>query len=147
MSFEAIVRIENGHAVGRTVHDAAVLHEVEGGEYRAVFTTPRGRSVPQNNLFHAFCQFIADNYPGDLDKEAVKAVLKIEAGHCNVLRLADGTYVRAAKSIAFNAMSSGEFTAFMDRAFDVAAIKFGGELTAAARRQMDEMSAPRRDAA
>jgi len=146
MSTEAFVRIENGHAVGLTAHDAELLAELEGGDYRCVLTTPRGRSVPQNNLFHAFCGFIADNYPGDVDKESVKSVLKIECGHCHVLKLADGTYVRAAKSIAFNAMPAEAFTEFMNHAFDVAAIKFGGELATAALSKMVQLSSAASDA-
>lgn len=146
MAAELLVSIENGRAVGRTPHDAEVLAELEGGEYRAVLTTPRGRSVPQNNLFHAFCSFIAANYPGDVDKNSIKSVLKIECGHCHVLKLADGTYVRAAKSIAFNEMSSDAFTEFMNRAFDVAAIKFGPELATAALVKMTELSSAASDA-
>ena len=142
MSHEAIIRIEQGRAVARTAHDAETLSEMEGGEYRAVFTSPRGRSLSQMALFWVFCGVIADNYPGDVTKEAVAQVLKLEAGAYTVIQLADKTYVRVPKSIAFNAMEPEVFTKFMDRAFAAAAAKFGAELTEAGRDEMYRISTP-----
>jgi hypothetical protein len=143
VSTEAIVKIEAGKALGRTAHDAEVLAEMEGGEYRAVFTVPNGRSVSQMRLFHKFCEVIAEGYPEPMDKDGVVAVLKIEAGHYDVRKLADGTYYRVPKSIAFNNMQAAEFTAFMDRAIDAACVKFGPDLTFGAFAEMQALIAPK----
>lgn len=142
MSTEVIVRVEGGKLVGRTAADAAALAEMEGGEYRAVLTVPNGRSVNQMRLFQGFCETIAEGYPEPMDKNGVVAVLKIEAGHYEVRKLADGTYYRVPKSIAFNNMPSAEFSVFMDRAFDAACLKFGPELSRGAFAEMQAMIAP-----
>jgi hypothetical protein len=145
MSQEIIVRVEGGKLVGRSAHDAEVLTEMEGGEYRAVLTVPNGRSVSQMRLFQGFCQTIAEGYPEPMDKDGVVAVLKIEAAHYEVRKLADGTYYRVPKSIAFNNMPSAQFSLFMDRAFDAACLKFGPELSRGAFDAMQAMMSPKPD--
>ncbi len=139
MSHEAIITVDAGRIVGRTASDAETLSEMEGGTYRAVFTVPNSRSVSQMRLFHKFCEVIADNYPEPIHKDGVVGVIKIESGHCDVRKLADGTYCRVPKSIAFDRMSGPAFNTFMDRALDVACVKFGAELSQAAFDQMVAM--------
>jgi hypothetical protein len=147
VSHEALVEIRGGKATGRTAADAELLAELEGGTYRAVLTQPKSRSLSQLNLFWKVCEMLAENYPGDLSKDEVAHVLKIETGHCRAVRLDDGTFARFAKSIAFNAMSPDAFSAWLDRAFDVAAQKFGPALSDAVRGELDRMMHPQARAA
>ena len=46
--------------------------------------------------------------------------------------MADGTFIRVAKSVALNKMTDAGFSAFLDVALAKAAAKFGAELAAAA---------------
>jgi hypothetical protein len=142
VSHEALVEIRGGKATGRTAADAEVLAELEGGTYRAVLTQPKGRSLSQLNLFWKVCEMLAENYPGDLHKDEVAHILKIETGHSRAMRLQDGTYVRLPRSIAFNAMSPEAFSAWLDRAFDAAAQKFGPALADAVRGELDSIIHP-----
>lgn len=149
MSSEVMVKIEQGRAVGLTASDAETLNELEGGAYRAVLTVPRGRSVPQANVFHDFCGKLAANYEDDsgssLTKEQVRQILTIEAGHCDI-RKVNGLWVRLAKSIAFNAMPQDDFTLFMCRAQDEASRIFGHDKADAAMAEALKLPSTTRDA-
>lgn len=143
MATEVMVTIdEQGRATGATASDAHDLSLLAGATYRAVLTTPKGRSLSQTALYFVMCDLIAENFPGDLTKDAVDHILRIECGHYTPLRLCDDTYVRTAKSIAFNKMTTDQFTAFLDRALAVAAAKFGDGLAAAAAEELARIVSP-----
>lgn len=140
MPSEALVRIEDdGRIVGANASEAETLSEMAGGIYRAVFTTPRGRSLNQNGLYWAMCTLIAENYPGDLTKENVSDAIKIECGHAYVWKSASGEFRRSPKSIAFNKMPADEFGKFLDKALFKAGELFGEGLAEAARRELESM--------
>jgi len=138
---ECLVDVIHGRISGKTAADAHTLAEMSGGTYTARFTTPRGRSLSQLNLFWAMCGLIAENLDADppVTKDQVAWVLKVEAGHANPVRFMDGTYRMFPRSIAFNAMSQEAFSGVMDRMFTAAAIKFGPALAHAARAELAKM--------
>ena len=115
---------------------------MSGGTYRAVLTTPKGRSLSQTALYFVMCTIISEHYPADLTKDAVDHILRIECGHYTVTKLCDDTYVRSAKSIAFNKMLPDAFAAFLDLALAKAAEKFGDGLAAAAAEELARLSTP-----
>jgi hypothetical protein len=137
---ECMVKIEKGHAVGLTAGDAATLADAEGGEYKAQFVKPRGRSIDQLGLWWSVCGMIADNYETEffqLTKEFVSDTLKVGSGHYMAIELADKTFRLQPKSIAFNKLGQNEFNSIMDRAMHVAGVKFGPGLAKAAREEME----------
>jgi hypothetical protein len=106
MATEVMIRVSGGRLSPLTAADDELLGDLEGGDYRAVLTQPKGqRSLSQLGLWWKLCEIIADNFAGeDLDKESVSDVLKIECGHAKVWRDGKGSYRRSPKSIAFNKM-------------------------------------------
>lgn len=142
MATEAMVTIDNqGRAVGATASDAEALCALAGSTFRAVLTTPRGRSLGQLGLWWAMCGLISDNHPADLTKDNVSDVLKIECGHAHVWKDHAGQFRRSPKSIAFNAMSAAEFSLLLDVALAKAAVLFGDDLTQAVAGELMSMGA------
>lgn len=143
MATEAMLTIDaQGRISGATASDAEALAELAGGTYRAVLTSPRGRSLSQLALFQVMCGIIAANHPGGFTKDEVVQALKIECGHARPMKLGNGIYVRVAKSIAFNAMTAEAFTKFFDLALLKAAELFGADLTEAALAELERIAAP-----
>lgn len=129
MATEAMVTVDSqGRLSGVTSADAEDLTELAGGTYRCVLTTPKGSRPSKNSLFWMFCGKIAENHPEGFSKKEVGQVLKVECGHSRALKLASGTYVRVAKSIAFDAMTDPDFEQFMGHAFMRAGEAFGHDL-------------------
>lgn len=152
MAHELLIEIKGGKVSGKTAADAETLAELEGGTYRAVLTEPQTRSWSQLKLFWKFCEMIADNHPDSFHKNEVADALKIGCGHSRAARMADGTYMRFPRSIAFNNMPAEAFSKFMDHAFDVAGAMFGPALSIAARDELARLTeadatAPRKRAA
>lgn len=146
MATEVMLAIDaDGRPSGATAADAEALAGLAGATYRAVLTSPKGRSLSQTALYFVMCDLIADNYDAhdaDLTKEAVDHILRIECGHYTVHRLCDDTYVRTAKSIAFNKMTPDAFARFLDLALAKAAEKFGDGLAAAAAEELARLVSP-----
>lgn len=143
MAHEAIIQIDGqGRATGATAGDAEVLCELSGGTYRAVLTVPKGGRQTKNGLFWTLCGRIAENHPGGYSKDEVGQVLKIECGHSRALRLDGGTYVRVARSIAFDKMTDAAFGEFLDAVLLKAGDAFGHELVAAVLDSLDRAPAP-----
>jgi hypothetical protein len=76
----------------------------------------RPRNINRHRLFWALASAIAQAIPGSLTAENIVEILKIETGHCTIVRGKRDTY-RLPKSIAFHKMEEPEFQAFMDRCF------------------------------
>lgn len=133
MATEAMVTVDDqGRISGATAADAEVLAELAGSTYRAVLTTPKGRSLDQLGLWWSFCQMIAENYGGDsFKKRNVSDALLIECGHATVWQDHTGLFRRSPRSIAFNNMDGPEFSAVLDEAFAKAGPMFGHELVEA----------------
>lgn len=74
----------------------------------------RPRSIARHRFFWAMASAIAQAIPGNLTAENIVEILKIETGHCTIVRGKRDTY-RLPKSIAFHKMEEPEFQAFMDR--------------------------------
>lgn len=143
MATEAMVKIdEQGRACGVTASDAEALSALAGATYRAVLTTPNGRSLSQLRLWFAMCGLIADNHPAGLTKDNVSDTLKIECGHAHVWKDATGLFRRSPKSIAFNALSAEAFSELLDRALFKAGELFGDDLTLAVITELQTMGAP-----
>lgn len=153
MATEAMVTVDDqGRVSGATASDAEVLAELAGSTYRAVLTTPKGRSLDQLGLWWSFCGLIAENYGGDtLTKDNVSDALKIECGHATVWQDHTGLFRRSPKSIAFNKLDGPEFSALLDRAFAKAGEMFGHELAEAVQAEIERRrvaeAAPQRRAA
>lgn len=142
MASEALITIDAiGRVSGATAADAEVLSSLAGGTYRAVLTTPAGRSLSQLKMWWAMCTLIADNYGEDITKQDVSDVLLIECGHRTSWKQADGTFRRSPKSIAFNNLSGEAFGKLVDQAFDHTARIFGAGLTRAVRGELARMAA------
>lgn len=143
MATECMVTIdEQGRASGVTASDAEDMAAMAGGTFRAVFTTPKGRSLSQTALYFVMCTIIAENYPGDLTKDAVDHILRIECGHYTVTKLCTDTYVRSAKSIKFNKMPPDAFARHLDQSLAKVAVLFGPGLAAAAAEELARLAAP-----
>ena len=74
----------------------------------------RPRNIKRHRLFWALASTIAQAIPGNLTAENLVEVLKLETGHCTIIKGARETY-KIPKSIAFHKMDEAEFSAFMDR--------------------------------
>lgn len=79
----------------------------------------RPRNISRHRLYWALCQHVADAL-GNVTPENVSDVLKVEAGHCRILRGKTQEW-RVPLSINFSAMDEDEFRAFLDRAVQVVA--------------------------
>jgi hypothetical protein len=135
-----MVKVEGGRLVGLTAGDAEVLSGAEGEQYRASLTKPRGRSLSQLNLWWGVCKLIAENYETEflqVTPQFVSDTLKVGSGHYSVTILADGTYRLQPLSISFNKLGQDEFNTLMDKAMQVASVKFGPGLAEAARAEME----------
>ncbi len=141
---ELRVRVEEGRLVPVLAQDKDVIAGLgEGDEYVARLTSPRSRSLTQLRLWWVVCGMIADNFEHpegwELTKDHIDRVLRIGAGHSDVCELADGTYQFFPRSIGFNSLSQEDFNLLMDRAFTVAAVKFGPALAQAAKEELDRI--------
>lgn len=76
----------------------------------------RPRNLGRHRFFWALASAIAQAIPGNITAENLVEILKIETGHCTIVKGARDTY-RIPKSIAFHKMEEPEFQAFMDRCF------------------------------
>jgi hypothetical protein len=135
MAHDLQVKVERGHLVPVMSDGQETLDGLEGETFRAVLTQAKGRSWSQLKLYFAMADMISKNLAWDLplSKGGVDTVLRVETGHADPVKFADGTYRMVPRSIAFNQLSPEAFGKFLDRAFDAAAIKFGPELTDAVR--------------
>lgn len=144
---EALVTIRDGRPEPANAAEAEAWSELEEGTtYTARLTQAKGkRSLSQLALYMVACEMIADNLPDtDCTKDEVDHLIRIESGHCTPMKLANGTFVRVAKRIAFNKLSPEEFGKFLDKpggAFDTAARLFGPALADAVRGELDRMIA------
>lgn len=142
MAHDLPVKVERGHLVPLMSAGAELLDSLDGQEYRCVLTVAKGRSYPQLKLYFAMCGLVADNYESDattMTKDIVDQFLRIETGHCTVVGFPDGSYRMFPKSIAFDKMEPDDFNAFIDRAMNVVAAKFGPELGDAVRTELYRM--------
>lgn len=62
-------------------------------------------------------------------KEIFRKWCEIEAGHCDVIKLEDGSFLRLPKSIAFDQMGEDEFSELYERVKDVIWAKIGNRVT------------------
>lgn len=127
MAYDLQVKVERGHLVPVMADGQELLDGLEGETFRAVLTQAKGRSYPQLKLYFAMCKMLADNFDGEgqIGTHAVDHFLRIETGHADPVKFMDGTYRFIPRSIAFNQLTPEAFSQFLDKAFDVAAIKFG----------------------
>jgi hypothetical protein len=138
MAHDLQIKVEHGHLVPVMAESQEVLDGLEGECFRAVLTQTKGRSYPQLKLYFGMIKLLIENWEGEqtLSKNALDQFIRIETGHCDVVKFADGTYRFFSRSIAFDQMSPEAFSAFLDKAFDVVAIKFGPHLAEAVRGEL-----------
>lgn len=79
----------------------------------------RPRNVSRHRLYWSLCQHVADAL-GNVTAENVSDVLKIETGHCRILRGKTHEW-RVPLSISFDKLDEDGFRAFLDRAVQVVA--------------------------
>ena len=77
----------------------------------------RPRNIRRHRLFFALCNHIADAL-GNVTANEIADVLKIETGHCRILRGKTQEW-RVPQSISFDKMDEDDFRAFLDRAVAV----------------------------
>lgn len=77
----------------------------------------RPRNIRRHRLFFALCNHIADAL-GNVTTNEIADVLKIETGHCRILRGKKQEW-RVPLSIRFDAMDEDAFRAFLDRAVQI----------------------------
>lgn len=74
----------------------------------------RPRNIARHRLYWLLCGTIAKAIPGNLTAENLSDVLKIETGHCKIIKGSRDLY-KLPRSIAFHKMEEPEFAAFLDR--------------------------------
>lgn len=93
------------------------LAKLKVGDVVAVdFAKPR--NVKFHRWYWALMTIVANNMPGEIDPETVSDVIKIRAGHVQVVRTARGE-VFLPRSISFAKMDETAFREFVDRAIRV----------------------------
>jgi len=132
------MEVRGGRLVPTSPIGVEDLAPYEGEKVHARLTRRKSRSLTQTGLYFAVCGAIAENLDANVTKEMIDQTLRIEAGHCDVVKFPDGRYRYQPRSVAFNRMSGDEFSRYMDRAFHVAAQIFGPALTEAAWRKVFE---------
>jgi hypothetical protein len=144
---ELLVRVEASRLSPVLAADADMLVGNDG-DYMCRLTTARPRSLDQLRLYWAVCAFIAEALDAEpaVNKAMIDHTLKVEAGHYDIIQFVDGRCRYQVRSIAFNKLSQSEFSAYMNRAFDISAKVFGPALTEAARAHMLEIMKGRPDA-
>lgn len=138
MAYDLQVCVEKGHLVPVIAEGQETLDGLEGERFRCVLTGSKARSYPQLKLYFAMIKMIVDNFDGaaPVSKNAMDQFIRIETGHCDAVKFADGSYRFFARSIAFDKMEADKFNTFLDRAFDVVALKFSPHLAEAVRAEL-----------
>jgi hypothetical protein len=142
MATEFQAKVEHGRVVPLFPADAEALAALEGETVKAVLTQRKGRSSPQLRLWWAYMTLITDNLPedfGDVSKDSVSDLVKIEAGHSLVFRDAKGRYREIPRSIAFAKLDQAAFNELIEKAHGAAARLFGKSLSSACLREAEAM--------
>lgn len=79
---------------------------------KVVATQPR-RSSPQNRLYWALLNLIAENLDQDVEPETLHEWFKLRLGVTREIKLRSGEIQTVTASTAFDAMPHPEFTAYM----------------------------------
>lgn len=74
----------------------------------------RPRNIARHRLYWLLCGRIAQSITGNLTAENISDILKIETGHCKIIKGVRDLY-KLPRSIAFHKMEEPEFAAFLDR--------------------------------
>lgn len=74
----------------------------------------RPRNIARHRLYWLLCSRIAQSIPGNLTAENLSDILKIETGHCKIIKGRNDFY-KLPQSIAFHKMDEPEFAAYLDR--------------------------------
>lgn len=81
-------------------------------------TVRRPRSGPHNRKYWALCGLVASNHNELITKDMVSQVLKLETGHCDVVKVGDH-HCKVPRSISFSAMDQTDFNDFYESALTV----------------------------
>lgn len=81
------------------------------------------RSGPQHRLYWALCQRIGNAVGAD--PENISDLIKIETGHCEVVKSAKYGEIRLPRSIAYANMDQISFQDFVSKAIDVICNNWG----------------------
>lgn len=104
----------------------------------------RTRNLIQHRKFWKLCQYIGE--ATGRTSEEVAGLLKLMAGHCDVVEV-NGNVYKIARSIAFAAMDDTEFDPFFNRACQEVCVQFVPHLTADfVREEIERMVGIRYDA-
>lgn len=85
-----------------------------GKALKAVVTQPR-RSNPQLRLYWSMLGLVCENLDQDVEPEALHDWLKLKLGLVTYVRQRNGHVVAVPRSIAFDKMEHGPFTAYFDK--------------------------------
>ena len=120
----------------------AVLARLKPGEL-VVVDAHRPRNIRRLRLYWTICQHIADAL-GNVTRDNVSDVLKIESGHYRVLRGKTSTW-RVPSSISVSGMSEDDFIVFLDRAKVVIQEQWFPGMAAEVRAEIDAIINGERD--
>lgn len=113
---------KDGYLAPLTMEDAAVISKLQFGKpIKVTVTTPRnGRRLA---LYWVLCQRIANAIGAEA--ENVSDLLKIESGHCSLIRSKRLGEIRLPRSISFAKMSEQDFSSFLSRCVEVISNEWG----------------------
>ncbi len=101
---------------------AAAMTKVPFGQ-RIQVEAKRPRNAGHHRLYWALCARIGAAI--DVDPENISDILKIETGHCTVVRTKSRGEIRLPKSISFAKMDQTAFDAFFERCVRVIQTEWG----------------------
>ena len=99
--------------------DGEMLRELPAGKLlKAVISQPR-RSSPQNRLYRSLLAVVVSNLDQPVTADDLHEWLKRRLGVTSEIRLRNGQVETVTRSVAFDKMEHGEFTAFFNSAKDL----------------------------
>jgi hypothetical protein len=92
--------------------DSELIRAHPAGKPLKLQITQARRSGRQMRLYRAFLTLVADNLEGDVTPDALHEWMKLRLGLVEAVPLRSGRVDLVPKSVAFDKMEHGEFTAF-----------------------------------
>jgi hypothetical protein len=95
--------------------DGERIRDFPAGKALKITVTQPRRSNPQLRLYWSMLGLVCENLDQDISPETLHDWLKLRLGIVNNVRQRNGTVIAVPKSIAFDKMEHGEFTAYFDK--------------------------------
>jgi hypothetical protein len=95
--------------------DGERIRELPAGKALKVTVSQPRRSSPQNRLYWSLLGVVCENLDQPIEPEHLHDWLKLKLGMTTPIRQRNGEIVQVPRSIAFDKMEHGEFTAYFAR--------------------------------